>query len=86
MKTKLRKALDWYIKNQVELVEKYEGKFVVIKDDQLLGIYDNELTAFETTRKEHAPGSFIVKKCEAGRESYVQKFHSRVAFQGAAAA
>lgn len=76
----LEKEFDFYLDHQDELVSKYNGKFVVIKDDQVLGAYDNEMEAIEKTSEEHKFGTFFVQKCEPGTESYTQTFHSRVAF------
>ena len=76
----LEKEFKYYLDNQDELVKKYEGKFVVIKDCKVIGEYDDELQAIEETQKEHELGTFLVQKCEPGSESYTQTFHSRVSF------
>ena len=80
MSNNLRDEFKYYLDNQQELVEKYEGKVLVIKDQQVIGVFDSELQAVEETSKEHALGSFLVQKCEPGEESYTQTFHSRVVF------
>ena len=76
----LEREFNYYLQHQDDLVAKYNGKFVVIKDDKVLGAYDNELEAVEKTSKDHKLGTFLVQKCEPGTESYTQTFHSRVAF------
>jgi len=76
----LEKEFKYYLKHQDELVEKYNGKYIVIKGRQVIGFYDNELQAIEETSKEHELGTFLVQKCEPGEESYTQTFHSRVSF------
>ena len=70
----------YFLKHQDELVEKYLGRFVVIKQGKILGAYGSELEAVEKTSKKHEAGTFLVQKCEPGTESYTQTFHSRVAF------
>lgn len=80
MEKALEKEFQYYIDHQDELVEKYGGKFVVIKGDEVLGAYDSEIEAIEETTKEHELGTFLVQKCEAGEENYTQTYHSRVAF------
>ena len=81
MENGLKKELDYYIKHQDELVKQYNGKFIVIKDCKIIGAYNTALEAVETTKQAHRLGTFIVQKCEPGRESYTQTFHSRVSFQ-----
>jgi hypothetical protein len=80
MSMALEKEFEYYLENQDSLVEKYNGKFIVIKDSHVVGAYDSEWEAVEETKKEHELGTFLVQKCEPGRESYTQTYHSRVAF------
>jgi hypothetical protein len=76
----LEREFEYYLKHQDELVKKHDGKFVVIKGDQVLGAYDDELEAIKQTSAKEEMGTFLVQKCEPGTESYTQVFHSLVAF------
>ncbi len=76
---KLEKEFNYYLEHQDELVEKYNGKFVVIKDCNVIGAFDSELEAINTTSEQYELGTFLVQKCEPGSESYTQTYHSRVA-------
>jgi hypothetical protein len=76
----LEREFEYYLKHQDDLVKKFKGKFIVIKDQKVIGVFDDELEAVEKTAKEHELGTFLVQKCEPGTESYTQTFHSRVAF------
>ena len=80
MNKELEKELNYYIENQDKLVEKYNGKYIVIKNCAVIGAYDSALEAIENTKQKHQLGTFIVQKCEPGKESYTQTFHSRVTF------
>jgi len=79
-KKTLEKEFKYYLEHQNELVKEYNGKYIVIKNCQVIGAYDDELQAIEETSKEHELGTFLVQKCEPGEESYTQTFHSRVSF------
>jgi hypothetical protein len=74
----LEKDFNYYVEHQDELVKKYDGKFVVIKDSEVIGVYDSELEAVQKTAEKHELGTFLVQKCEQGSESYTQTYHSRV--------
>ena len=74
----LKTEFQFYINNQEELVEKYDGKFIIIKGEKVLGDYDDEDTAIIETLKEHKPGTFMVHKVGPGEENYTQTFRSRV--------
>ncbi|OGT78422.1 MAG: hypothetical protein A3I78_03285 [Gammaproteobacteria bacterium RIFCSPLOWO2_02_FULL_56_15] len=80
MPEQLVKEFQFYIDHQADLVKRHNGKYVVIVENEVIGIYDDELTAINETRKEHEMGFFLVQKVEPGKDSYTQTFHSRVAF------
>jgi len=77
---KLEKEFEYYLSHQDEFVKIYNGKYIVIKDDKVLGVYNSEFEAITETIKQHELGTFLVQKCEKGDEAYSQHFHSRVSF------
>ncbi len=76
----LKDEFQFYIDHQDDLVKKHGGKFIVIKEKQVIGVFDNEMEAVREVSKQHILGTFLVQKCEPGNEGYTQTFHSRVAF------
>jgi hypothetical protein len=68
----------YYLEHQNDLVKKYNGKFIVIYGQGVIGDYDSEIRAIEETSKKYKLGTFLVQKCEPGIESYNQTYHSRV--------
>ena len=76
----LKKEFDYYLAHQDEMVKKYNGKLIVIKDGKVLGVYDDELTAVLETQKMHELGTFLVQQVSEGNAAYSQTFHSRVVF------
>lgn len=81
MESPLKKEFDWYLANQAELVQKHNGKFIVIKDAKVVGEYDNELKAIGESQKMGLKiGTFLVQFVSAGDTAYKQTFHSRVVF------
>lgn len=80
MNSPLQKEFEYYLAHQSEMVEKYDGEFVVIKNCTVLGVYEDELTAATETQKEHKLGTFLIQKVTPGDAAYTQTFHSRVVF------
>jgi sensor histidine kinase regulating citrate/malate metabolism len=80
MASPLEQEFKYYLDHQEELVKKYNGKFIVIKDRKVIRACDSELEAIAETVKEHDLGTFLVQKCEPGSAGYTQTYHSRVAF------
>jgi len=76
----LKREFKYFLENQKEFAKTYNGKFIVIKNRKVVGVYDTELEAVETTSKKYELGTFLVQKCESGDASYTQTFNSRVSF------
>jgi hypothetical protein len=76
----LEKEFEFYLENQSQFAEKYKGKYIVIKNREIIGVFDSEIEATEKTSAKHELGTFLVQKCDFGEESYTQTYHSRVVF------
>jgi hypothetical protein len=83
MTSPLKPEFDYYIAHQEELVREHNGKFVVIKKQQVIGVYDDEATAIRETEKDHPLGTFLVQKVSPGPDAYTQTFYSRAYFPAA---
>ncbi|MCK9426370.1 MAG: hypothetical protein M0Q21_10060 [Ignavibacteriaceae bacterium] len=81
MKHDLSIEFKYYLDHQDKLVEKYNNKFIVIKNQEVIGAFNSTTEAYEETRKEHELGTFLIQHCLPGKNSYQQTFHSRVVFQ-----
>lgn len=77
----LKQELEFFKKNQEELVKQYEGKFLVIKDCKVQGVYDTEIAAYTEASKKFDLGTFLIQQALPGENTYTQTFHSRVAFR-----
>lgn len=73
----------YYLAHQAELVEQYEGKYLIIKDQKIIGVYDTQSDAYNSTKKEHEVGTFLIQLCDSGVDSYTHNYHSRVTFRKA---
>lgn len=80
MNKPLEKEFRWFIAHQDDLLKKYNGRIVVIKDEKVLGDFDSEIEAVKETSKTEELGTFLVQKCSQGTDDYTQKFHSRIAW------
>ena len=76
----LEKEFQYFIDNQNELLKKYNGRFIAIVGEQVVGDYDSFDMAIDETLKEHELGTFLVQECVEGEKAYTQTFHSRVVF------
>ncbi len=74
----LEKEFKHYLEHQEELVKEHNGKFIVIRDGKVIGVFDDELEAINKTSEQYELGTFLVQKCEPGSEGYTQTYHSRL--------
>ena len=80
MDNSLEKEFQYYLDNQVDLVSQFDGKVLVIKNQQVIGNFDTEIEAIDETKKTETLGTFLVQRCSAGEANHTATFHSRVAF------
>ncbi len=80
MENGLNDEFKYYLENQTNLAEKYDGRYIVIKNRNVIGDYDTKRVAIETTMKTHMLGTFLVQKCSSDPDSLKQRFLSRANF------
>ena len=72
-----RKNYDYFMAHLSELYSKYKGKFLVLKDEQVVSAHDSLEQAYAAAIASYKPGEFSIQECKSDRrESYVQVFHS----------
>jgi uncharacterized protein DUF5678 len=74
----LETEFKYYLDHQDELVNQYNGKFIVIKNDSVIGAYNSHSEAYAKATETEALGSFLIQHCTPGKESFSQTFHSQV--------
>jgi len=80
MSEQLKNEFTYYQSNKDEFVKQYKGKFIVIKNHEVIGVYKSEFEAITETAKTNPLGTFLVQKCEPDADSELRVYHSRVAF------
>ncbi|MDE0644672.1 MAG: DUF5678 domain-containing protein [Gammaproteobacteria bacterium] len=74
----LQEEFDYYLEHQDEFVNQYDGRYIVIKDNEVIGDYDDIAVAVKETAKKHQLGTFLVQLVTEGDEAYTATFRSRV--------
>ena len=59
----LEKQIKYYLDNKKDLLKKYKGKFVVIKNNDVIGAYTTLSDAYDNTIKDHELGTFMIHQC-----------------------
>lgn len=74
----LEQEFQYYLNHQSELVQMYNGKFIVLKNEKVIGVYESHIAAYNQTLKTEQLGTFLIQHCLPGEGSYSQTFHSQV--------
>ncbi len=62
MAVALGKELEYFNAHRNELLQHYEGKFVLIKDSQFVGAFDTPQDAYEEGIKRFGNAPFLIKQ------------------------
>jgi hypothetical protein len=76
----LDKEFQYYLDSQSTLVQKYDGRYIVIVGEKVIDDYDDYRQALTHSLKNYEMGTFLVQKCSPGEKDYTLHFHSHVAF------
>ena len=76
----IKSLFQYYLEHQDELVKTYNGKYIVIVDNAVVGSYDRQDEAYFSAEAKFGLGNFLVQLCTPGRQDYTQHFTSRVSF------
>ena len=69
------KEFDWYLVHQPELVEKYNDKYLLIREEKVVGSYNSTLEASKEGKKNFAKGTYLIQLCTPGNSAYTKTFH-----------
>lgn len=76
----LDKEFKYYLSHKEDLLKEYPGKFIVVKDESVVGAFDSEIDAYTFGTGKFELGTFLIQQCLPNDENYIQTFHSRVIF------
>lgn len=76
----MRKAFDYYLAHQDEIVAEHDGKVIVIVEEEVVGAYSSHVEALRAAELNYEPGTFLIQQVSEGVEGHTATFHSRVAF------
>ncbi|OFW10224.1 MAG: hypothetical protein A3G20_09970, partial [Acidobacteria bacterium RIFCSPLOWO2_12_FULL_59_11] len=66
----LEKELAHFEKIKAELLQKYDGKFALIHEEQFIGAFDSPENAYQEGIKRFKKGPFLVKRISEHEEVY----------------
>lgn len=76
----LDKDFKYYLDHQKELLPLYNGKFVMIVKEKVVGAYNSMAEAYHQGKSKYGAGNFLVQLCTPGDSAYTITYHSRARF------
>ena len=76
----LKEEFTYYIEHHKELVEKYNGKVIVLKGGEVLNKFDTVSDAYWWAVQEDLLGKVMIQKVEPGEENYTLTVHTQHLF------
>ncbi len=57
------RQIRYYLDNQQEFLTRYAGKYLILKDNNVAGIYNTRDEAYNAALDKFTPGTFIIQHC-----------------------
>lgn len=67
---------EWFKKNIKDLFSEYGARFVAIKNEKVIGVFDTYAEGVTETAKREPLGSFIVQRCGKDESAYTNYISS----------
>ncbi|MFP5042699.1 DUF5678 domain-containing protein [Parasediminibacterium sp. JCM 36343] len=77
----LEKEFQYYLEHQEEFVKKYADQFLVIKNQEVVGVYESKQETYNKAVATYELGTFLIQHCLPGELGHTQTFHSQVIFK-----
>jgi hypothetical protein len=68
--------LAFFIAHQAELVREHDGKVLVLRGNEVVGVYESALEAYTRSLERFEPGTFMIQPCAPGPEAYTVTIHA----------
>ena len=74
----IEKDFRYYLSHQNELVKQYNGKYIVMVNNKVVGAYDDKADAYYRSLEKYEPGTFLIQLCTPGEEAYTVRYYNNI--------
>ena len=53
----------YYLNHQADLTEKYDGKFLIIRQSAVAGVFNSSFEAYKEISDKYLDGDFLLQRC-----------------------
>ena len=65
--------------HEEELIEQYKGRFVIIRGEEVVGVFDGQEDAHKDALGRFEKGTYLIRQCS--KNSGTMTYHSRVVLE-----
>jgi hypothetical protein len=76
----LHADFDFYVNHHHELAEKYEGRYIVLKNQEVIADYPSAFEAYTDMDNKKLLGTCIIQYCSADPASYTTQIFSPIVY------
>lgn len=77
----ISELFQYYLEHQESLVKQYDGKYIVLTKDGIMGAYDTIHEGYDSALSRFGKGNFMLQLCTSGDGAYSQRYATtRVSF------
>lgn len=74
----LAQEFEYYIMNKFDLISKYSGLYIVIKDKKVVNVYNSSLDAYNDSKKKYKSGTYLIQYClPEGEKDHKIVYHTK---------
>jgi hypothetical protein len=74
------KELEFFIENQDKLVKLYPDKLLILRGQEIVGVYDTPLEAYLRAQEKYEIGTFMLQPCQPGPQAYTVTISTQQVF------
>ena len=74
----IERDFKYYLSHQNESVGQYDGKYIVLVNNKVVGSYEDYADAVYSSLEKYQPGTFMVQLCTPGESAYTARYYNRV--------
>ena len=72
----LEKEIAYYLDHEAELLKEHDGKVIVLKNQQVIGVYGSVADAATETRRQHERGTYLIQRVTTDPAVHTAKYVS----------
>ncbi|MCM1226186.1 MAG: hypothetical protein NC320_02015 [Clostridium sp.] len=71
----------WFINNYDRIFKEYGHKLIVVKNESIIGVFNNPKEALNALSTQYEPGSYILQECDGTETAYTATIRGMMIYE-----